>query len=304
MAEALWLADLEAHDPDGGRGARTERRFRCPICRASERALCLNMETGLWNCKRGECKASGKLADFWQERPKLNQRDFARQQLRRVCELPAVEAEAPSAAQIEKANALQAQIEGLRPLEGTGGAAYLLARGVSLEVAGAAGARFSPNWFGRGAVYFPLHNRAGELVAAQGRYVDKRTDPKARTIGDKKAGLFAAANAWNIPAVILTEAPIDALSLAEAGFPAIALCGTTGPVWLPKATFGRRVILGFDADQAGDDAADDLAPKLESFGAICQRLRPEGAKDWNEFLNVYGSDALTDFLAAPILLEH
>jgi hypothetical protein len=259
------------------------------------------METGLWNCKRGECKASGKLADFWEERPKLNRRDFARQQLRRVCELPAVEAEAPSDAQIEKANALQTQLEGLRPIEGTGGAAYLLARGVSLEVTGAAGVRFSPNWFGRAAVYFPLHNRAGDLVAAQGRYLDGRTNPKARTIGDKKAGLFAAAGAWNIPTVILTEAPIDALSLAVAGFPSLALCGTSGPAWLSSATFGRRVILAFDADDAGDRAADELAPSLESFGATCARLRPEGAKDWNEFLTLYGADALSDYLAPPIL---
>jgi hypothetical protein len=208
----------------------------------------------------------------------------------------------PAPAQDEhKADELRAQLGRLRPLENTRGAAYLLGRGLPLEVCEAAGVRFSPNWFGRSAVYFPLHNRADEVVAGQGRYVDGRDDPKTRTLGDLKGGLFWAAGAWNVPALILTEAPIDALSLATAGFPAFAFCGKTGPAWLPKATFGRRVLLALDADDAGDVAADELAPTLESFGARCQRLRPEGAKDWNEFLQTYGRDALADFLAAPVL---
>ncbi len=317
MAQALWLSELEARDPRATSNGR-ERRFLCPFlaCNskggAAHRSLSVNTQTGVFVCYR--CEASGKLADFWEERPKLKPRDFTRQQLARVCALPAIEADAtPSAEATRKADELQTQLKGLRPLEGTSGAAYLLGRGLPLDVCVLAGARFSPTWpqwSKRGAVYFPLHNRAGELVAAQGRYVDGRDDPKTRTIGDKKAGLFSAPTTDGFkpfdaatPAVILTEAPIDALSFAAAGFPAIGLCGKTGPDWLPKACFSRRVILAFDADDAGDQAAQQITATLESLGANCRRLRPEGAKDWNEFLQLFGRDTLADFVSKPILME-
>ena len=310
--DPLFLGDLEAFDPHAPRSG-TERRFCCPLCGqgkpkdAAHRSLNANTQSGAYVCQR--CDARGKLADFWTERPKGSGRDFARQQLRRVCELPPVEAPQPDADKQRRAQAVRAQLEALEPLEGTRGAAYLRGRGaaylrgrgVSLEVAHAAGAGFSSDWFGRGAVVFPIRNRAGEPVAAQGRYIDGRDDPKTRTLGPKSQGMFAAAGAFDVPALIVTEAPLDALSLAVAGFPAAALCGKSGPHWLPKACFCKTVFLAFDADDAGDEGADKLAPTLESFGATVHRLRPEGAKDWNEFLSRFGRDELADFLAVPLL---
>jgi DNA primase len=300
MAEPLWLADLEARDPRAAQGI--ERRFLCPFCGegkpkdSAHRSMNVNTQTGAFVCQR--CEARGKLADFWAERPKLGGRDFARQQLRRATELPPTEPAAPDESAIRKAHELAAKLEALQPLEGTSGAAYLFGRGVSLEIARAAGVKFSPNWFGRGAVVFSIRDRAGEVVAAQGRHT---TGAGKFSFGPKSQGLFMAAGALDIPAFIVTEAPIDALSLAAAGFPAVALCGKTGPAWLPKFCFGRRVFLAFDADQAGDDAADEMTPSLESFGAVCARIRPENAKDWNEFLQFFGRDALADFLAGEVL---
>lgn len=93
-----------------------------------------------------------------------------------------------------------------------------------------------------------------------------------------------------LPALLVTEAPLDALSLAEAGYPAVAVCGTEASAWMHRASAFRRVLLAFDADEAGDRAADKIAPHLASFGARPQRLRPEGAKDWNEMLQTF--DAL------------
>lgn len=112
-----------------------------------------------------------------------------------------------------------------------------------------------------------------------------------------------------LPVVIATEALVDALSLAVAGFPALALCGTTSLAWIPRACAFRRRLLAFDADTPGDRAADELVPVLRSFGARSERLRSEefpfgeGAKDWNEWLQTHGRDALADLLAACILSE-
>lgn len=98
--------------------------------------------------------------------------------------------------------------------------------------------KWSPSWLGRPAVVFPIYDDKGALVAAQGRYTDGREDPKARTLGRKKRGVFLTGDFWEQvrkgAPVILTEAPIDALSLSACGFPALALCGRSGwPQWLP-----------------------------------------------------------------------
>ena len=89
---------------------------------------------------------------------------------------------------------------------------------------------------------------------------------------------------------------IDALSLFLCGLPAIALAGTEGKPWLPDACHGRRVLLALDADVAGDRGSEKLAALLA--GAQCWRLRPEGAKDWNEALCQIGLPALRRSLGA------
>lgn len=57
------------------------------------------------------------------------------------------------------------------------------------------------------------------------------------------------------------------------------------------------------ADEAGDRAAAKIGENLQTYGATVGRLRPEGAKDWNEFLTVYGADELSNYLAPPMLME-
>ena len=305
MSERLFLAELEAFDPHAP-AAPSERRFCCPLCGqgkpkdSAHRSMNVNIKNGAFICQR--CDARGKLADFWENRPKMNPREFARQRLQQLTALPTPTEEVPLDAEAQqKADDLRAQLDQLQPIGNTRAASYLIGRGISLDVARPSIAGFSPNWYGRAAVVFPIQNRAGEVVAAQGRYVDGREHVKTRTFGPKSQGIFMASGALDIPALIITEAPIDALSLAVAGYPAIALCGKSGPDWLPQFCFCKRVFLAFDADDAGDDAADKLIPSLQSFGATCHRLRPEDAKDWNEFLTLYGRDELSDFLAVQFL---
>ncbi len=307
-APVLSLADLEAFDPQGGRGNAREKRWRCPICQADERALCVNMETGAWSCKRASCGKSGKLKDFWQDRPAENQRARVRAALTRAFALD----EQRTAPNDENAKEWRGHLRDLRPLTGTPGEFYLSGRGVPLEIADLAGVRFCPSFFGRAAVVFPVRDKGGALVAASGRYLDGRDNPKARTAGPKSEGVCFAPCLVNgqrfgpldgsVAAIIVTEAPIDALSFAACGFPAIALNGTSGPAWLHLACGLRRVLLAFDADEPGDGATAKLADQLMPYGARCERLRPEGFKDWNEALQVIEAPALADVLAVPVLV--
>jgi DNA primase len=156
---------------------------------------------------------------------------------------------------------------------------------------------------GRCAVVFPLHDPAGELVAANARYLgDEGREraagpggPKTRTIGDRVLGAFATPGAWDARVadpLVLVEGPCDALALHAAGTPAVALVGTRPPVWLARRAFGRRVAVALDADPEGDRAAAELRAALESFGALrVTRWRVpniQGVKDFGDVAKGWG----------------
>lgn len=300
----LSRAQVEEFDPHGP----PNRRW-CPLCGegkprdSAHRCLSVDSEKGLYFCFR--CGAKGRFQDERTANEFPNRRQIGRERLRRAFEisLPS-ELQAPQAA--EKSE-WREWLQFLEPLQGTVGEAYLQSRGLSLEVAANACVKWSPNWAGRGAVVFPLYDAKNGLVAAQGRYCEVGATPKARTYGPKKEGAFftarfEAALRGGAP-LIITEAPLDALSLAQCGFAALALCGTSGPRWIHLKCGLRTVFLAFDADEAGDRAAHQLTEILAPFGAHCHRLRPEAAKDWNDVLQRDGASNLGDWLIWQTMLE-
>ncbi len=290
QAPALSLAQLEEFDPQGkGRGA--EKIYRCPVCQSSERALHVNHETGVYNCKRASCGATGKLTDFWTERPKLLGRECSRVALRRafVLEEPKPKGEPATAATWRE------YFDKAAPVAGTPGEAYLASRGIPERIASASGVRFLSTLYGRAAVVFPFQ-QSGAPVAFQARAIDGKSDAH-RAQGPKSDGAFLTApDALQREVIVLCEAPIDALSLAACGVPAVALGGTAAPDWIAKACAFRRVLLAFDSDQnnAGEEAAQKLAPLLQSRGARVARLQPyrapdETKSDWNAMLQAHGA---------------
>jgi Toprim-like len=299
----LSLADLEAFDPGAPeRGA--QRRFLCPLpaCSAkrpdaAHRSLCVNTASGAWLCHR--CGAHGTVRERWNTEPRRSPRERARAALRQAFAVDGARPAAPGAPSDppgadpdrpaaprppREAGDWRNALRDVRPLAGTPGEAYLHRRGIALDLAHEAGVRHGPDWYGRPAVLFPIYDRDGALVACQGRYVDGRDDPKTRTAGPKSRGVFATPGAREADRVAIVEAPIDALSLAACGLPAVALAGTTAPDWLPVACAFKRVLLATDADAAGEEAALKLAPAFGAHGARVARLRPARAKDWNEAL--------------------
>ena len=296
----LTLAELEAHDPYAtAHGA--ERRFLCPLAacqgkqRGVHRSLALNVESGAWTCHR--CQASGKLRERWTPR-----RDRERAQLRIAFGLrlaaPVPAVQTPAVPVTAAATWLDA-IGDVGPLVGTPGATYLERRGIPPDLVAAADALYSPDHYGRPSILFRVRDRAGRVVAVMGRYVDGRDDPKGRDAGPKARGVFAAPGARTTTGrLVITEAPIDALSLAAAGIPALALGGTSWPDWLPSACALRPVVLALDADEAGDAGCARLASALQAYGAKIERWRPSGGKDWNELLATLGPDQLRAALAS------
>lgn len=274
----LTLAELVAFDP-GSRGGRKERRFCCPLpgCESKprdgrHRSLSLDTESGLWHCFR--CGSSGQVREAW----------------RGTKNAPGdhLQTATPSTSEPERSRKARPEFppELLRraeALRGTPGAEYLESRGLDVGLAHLAGARYSSRYFGRPAVLFPLTSLTRSVVAIHGRYVTEG-EPRMRTIGRKQEGLFATPGAFTAERVAVSEAPIDALSLASAGLASLALCGTSWPHWLAANLSGRTACVAFDADDAGDAAAAALGQELTAHRVTWNRLRPSGVKDWNEAL--------------------
>jgi uncharacterized protein with GYD domain len=305
---ALSLADVEAFDPRAA-SVGSERVTRCPICQSSERAFHFNAETGAYNCKRASCGATGKLSNFWQDRPKQSRRARAQAALNRVFTLPP-DQETKPATGAASASTWREECAKTQPLQSTPGASYIEGRGVPLDLAIAGGVRFAANWaprrddgkpyHGGAAIVFPLRDQAGALVAASGRYIQSAAQPKARHGGAASAGVFATYGALRCELVTICEAPIDALSLAACGFAAVAANGCNLPDWLPAALAFKRVLIASDADDAGDKAALEWIAKLQAFGARCVRFKPYRAKDFNEALQRDGKSATATYLEARL----
>lgn len=294
----LSIQDLEAWDPTAPQQGE-QRRFACllPGCNekprdAQHRSLVANMRTGAWLCHR--CGRRGRLREFrtgdWRRRPAGRSTAWS---TRRTTS--GVGATAGREAHTDSIGG-ERMWPSLQPLVSTPGAAYLARRGITSDVAQAAGVTFAPSFLGRPAVVFEVRNRQGQRVALHGRYIDGRV-PKARSLGALRHGIVATAGARRARPVIVVEAPIDALSLAVCDRPAIALCGTRWSQWLPPALAFSTVALALDADAAGDAAAAALAAALAPWGARVIRLRPVGGKDWNELLGTYGAAAMCEALA-------
>jgi DNA primase len=272
------------------------RGFRCHGCGARGGVLDLAAALGL---ARDRAAAVDVLAEFYRvpaddASPSEIQRSrAARRRDRALAPLcyepaaaqPATEAEA--AARDAQLATLRREARGLVPILAPGAAAgadYLRRRGIPRDVAESGPVRYAARWFGRPAVVFPIRDRAGRTIAAQGRYVDGEL-PKTRTAGPKR-GVFATEGAFDADVLAIVEAPLCALSLAACGLPAVAILGTSFAEWLPVVLAFRRrfVAILTDADAAGDAAAEKLEAALVPFGVKVERVRLDAAKDPNELL--------------------
>jgi hypothetical protein len=173
---------------------------------------------------------------------------------------------------------------GLLAFDGKPGADYMRSRGIDPDAADANDVRLHPTWLGKPAVVFAVRDERGSLVAANGRFLDPNATPKSKSLGLIGIGVYATAGALESPGpVAITEAPLDAISLAVNGLPAIALLGCGLKPWLRRMLKFKCVILATDNDDAGNKTAEDLRRELTLSSIVRFRFPPD-CKDANEFL--------------------
>ena len=98
--------------------------------------------------------------------------------------------------------------------------------------------------------------------------------------------------------VVITEGPIDAITLQRCGFNATSLQGSNLSRTQLDALGGRTLIFSFDNDEAGRSGLDkaERAIKLCNRGDIYYAFPDKEYKDWNEVLTLKGVTSLENMM--------
>jgi DNA primase len=162
----------------------------------------------------------------------------------------------------------------------------------------------------RGSVVIPVFGRGGEVLELYGRTLidaPKRGMPSHRYLPGPHRGV------WNLEAlsatdeVILCESLIDALSFWCAGIRNVtASYGVNGFTRDHVEAFVgagiRRVRVAYDADAAGDRAAESVAAELGRHGIECLQVQFRWGQDANEYAlaNAPARESLAALLEAAV----
>jgi len=177
--------------------------------------------------------------------------------------------------------------------------------------------------FFRNRVMFPIIDTAGSVIAFGGRVMDNSL-PKYLNTPDTPAfskgrNLFALNYARNHCAeeMILCEGYMDVIALHAAGFQnAVATLGTalTQEQARLMKRYTNKVIISYDGDRAGQNAADRASGILTEAGIDVRILRIKDAKDPDEYIKNFGADAFKrllrgsetkfDFILSNVLSRH
>jgi len=143
---------------------------------------------------------------------------------------------------------------------------YLSERGVIEEIAKTFGIGF---FSGKGSMHdrivIPIHNRTGELIAYAGRLIDG-SEPRYKFPAGfhKSLELFNLHRVKGEPSVILVEGFFDCMKVTQAGFPCVALMGSTMSAMQEKLLEDfAHVVVMLDGDEAGRVAAENISDRLQ-----------------------------------------
>jgi DNA primase len=151
----------------------------------------------------------------------------------------------------------------------------------------------------RNRVMFPIIDVAGNVIAFGGRVLDD-SKPKYKNSSDtpvfkKSRNLFALNFARHNcqESLILCEGYMDVIAMHSVGFTnAVATLGTaiTAEQARMMSRYTKKVIISYDADEAGQKAAMRAVKMLSDVGLDVTILRVPGAKDPDEYINTYGAE--------------
>ncbi|MCQ2354760.1 MAG: DNA primase [Clostridia bacterium] len=157
----------------------------------------------------------------------------------------------------------------------------------------------------RNRVIFPIVDTSKNIVGFGGRVMDD-SKPKYLNTSDtpafkKSHNLFALNYAKDYCAdeLILCEGYMDVIALHQAGIQnAVATLGTaiTEDHARIIAKYTKKVIVSYDSDEAGVNAANKAMRILAKVGVEVRILKMKGAKDPDEFIKKFGAAAFRNLV--------
>ena len=158
----------------------------------------------------------------------------------------------------------------------------------------------------RNRVMFPIIDVSGNVIAFGGRVMDD-SKPKYRNTMDtpvfkKSRNLFALnfAKQTCSESLILCEGYMDVIAMHAAGFTnAVATLGTaiTAEQARLMSRYTKKVIISYDADEAGQKAAQKAMKMLGDVGLEVNVIKMPGAKDPDEYIKKHGKDKFREIIA-------
>ena len=158
----------------------------------------------------------------------------------------------------------------------------------------------------RNRIMFPIIDVSGNVIAFGGRVMDNST-PKYKNSSDtpvfkKSRNLFALNFARHHcqETMILCEGYMDVIAMHAAGFEnAVATLGTaiTSDQARMMSRYTKKVIISYDADEAGQKAAMRAVKMLTEVGLDVSILKVPGAKDPDEYIKKFGADKFRQLLS-------
>ncbi len=158
--------------------------------------------------------------------------------------------------------------------------------------------------FFRYRVMFPFFDLRGNIVGFSGRVIGgddtrKYLNTKATLVYNKSTYLYSMNHAKNSGEtnLIMCEGNLDVISLHQYGFKnAVATCGTAitdSHARVIASQNFKEVTLAYDSDDAGKKATARALNILDKVGLKAKILKIHGAKDPDEFLKNYGTEAFS-----------
>ncbi len=158
----------------------------------------------------------------------------------------------------------------------------------------------------RNRVMFPIIDTADNVIAFGGRVMDD-SKPKYKNTMDtpvfkKSRNLFALNFARHACSenLVLCEGYMDVIAMHAAGFTnAVATLGTaiTPEQARVMSRYTKKVIISYDADEAGQKAAQKAIRLLEEVGLEVGVIKTPDAKDPDEYIKTYGKEKFAEVIS-------
>jgi len=152
-------------------------------------------------------------------------------------------------------------------------------------------------------IVIPYYDRSGKLIYWNCRTLDK--NPKVLRYrkpepedADQKNVLYARDWPRVGSKIYLTEGEFDAMTLSIVGLNGVACGGKYLSESQIEMLRSYRVVLAFDADDAGIDAITNIGESLlkTGFSELAYIRPPEAFKDWNKLLQERDADTIRAYI--------